>query len=323
MEIKGRIEKCDSKVQWDEFVLQNGGHPLQLWGWGDAKDVLGWQVDRIFVVQEDKQIGAAQILVKKLPKPLGASLYIPRGPVIVGEHSHEVYSQLIDYVKTNYRAVSLVVEPDSEDEPSGEGWIEQSLHSLDPSTLLLDLSKADGVLLAEMDQATREKIRHAATYDITVKKLTSPEDVEACVELYRSHTSERGEKVYKETYYRALEEKMGDFSALFGAYENDTLVAFSWLMLSESVALELYDGESKRGKEIEAAAALRWDVIRRVKHWGIPTYDIGGLGQNAEGSSKAGFGALTTKFVGTFVLPLSPLYGLWARTRRAGKHFLK
>ena len=28
---------CDEKAAWDKTVAKFGGHPLQLWGWGEVK----------------------------------------------------------------------------------------------------------------------------------------------------------------------------------------------------------------------------------------------------------------------------------------------
>lgn len=78
MEKSYRIEKSDSKVHWNEFVLEQGGHPLQLWGWGDLKAVYNWEVERFFIVEDDATIGAVH-LIRKLPKPFGNCCMVPRG----------------------------------------------------------------------------------------------------------------------------------------------------------------------------------------------------------------------------------------------------
>lgn len=316
-----RIEKCDSKVQWDEFVLEHGGHPMQLWGWGDARATLGWLVDRLFVVEDDKQLGAAQILIKKLPRPFGLCLYVPRGPLVVTNET-AVYERLITYVKETYHGVALIVEPHDENDPAGTGWRESDIPALAPKTIILELEKADGVLLADIDKLSREHIRTAGQANLTVKKLGNPEDITACYGLYKDSCSHRGEKPYKEKYFHDLQDKLGEFSVLFGAYENETLVSFLWLMTSETVAVELYDGISARGLELSAQYGLRWEAIRRIKQWGVAGYDLGGVNPQDDKDQKRGFGGQITER-GTFVLPMSAFYSLWNRAGRNRGRYAK
>jgi len=310
-EITYRIEKCDSKVQWDEFVLEAGGHPMQLWGWGDARSSLGWRVDRIFIVEDDKQIGAVQLLIRKLPHPFNLSVYVPRGPVVV-ENEAAIYEQLIDYVKKNYHGVALIIEPANDSDPAGTGWQETEVHSLANLSVLLRLDKADGVLLAEMTPETREHLRTAGQSELSVKRIGNPEDISACYELYLA-SNKQNKKPYKEKYFQDLNDKLGEFSVILGAYENDTLVSFIWLGVSESAAVELYNGTSARGHELSSSYGLRREAIRRVKQWGIPVYDVGGV--SGPGDEKAGFGPEIHQFA-TYVLPMSPFYRVWARAAR-------
>ena len=34
---------CDEKAAWDKTVAKFGGHPLQLWGWGEVKAAHNWR----------------------------------------------------------------------------------------------------------------------------------------------------------------------------------------------------------------------------------------------------------------------------------------
>lgn len=310
-----RIEKCDSKVQWDEFVLEHHGHPMQLWGWGDVRTGVGWQVDRLFVVEDDEPIAAVQLLIKRLPRPFTAVLYVPRGPVIVRSKT-AVYEQFAAYVKHEYKGVALVVEPDDDGDVTGAGWRESDQHAQAGQSVVLDLSKADGVLLADMSATVREHIRTAIGTGLTCKKLGNPDDIAACYRLYTQSPRATPGKPLKEKYFHDLSDKLGEFSALFGAYDGEELVSFLWLTLSEMSAVEIYRGATTRGRDIQADAWLRWEVIRRIKQWGVGHYDVGGVANEAD--TLAGYGAHLNRF-GTFELPLSPLYGVWARAGRRGR----
>ena len=87
---------CDEKAAWDKTVAKFGGHPLQLWGWGEVKAAHNWRVQRITIVDGNETIGAAQILLRNLPKPLNQLSYIPRGPVYKQGREDDVLACLED-----------------------------------------------------------------------------------------------------------------------------------------------------------------------------------------------------------------------------------
>ena len=61
--------RVTNKEEWDDLVLENNGHPLQLWGWGEAKAKSNWNVDRIVLkgIRKKQIIFGAQILYRKVP----------------------------------------------------------------------------------------------------------------------------------------------------------------------------------------------------------------------------------------------------------------
>ena len=322
MEKTYRIEKCDSKVQWDEFILANGGHPLQLWGWGDLKASYNWEVERFFVVENDDSIGAVQLLIRTLPKPFSPLLYVPRGPVVVADNAVAVYEQLIAYAKRAHKAVGLTIEPASDQPPTGEEWRESHNSILLPTTVMIGLERADGGILADMSPETRGRIRKAAGNNLTIKKLGNPDDITACLEIYKQTATREGFSLHKDQYYYDLHDKMGDHSVIFGCFDSDgELIAFIWLIITETVAFELYGGASQRGVELDAEYAVKWEAIRRVKQWGVNRYDLNGLLGNKTDAFKRGFAPTETELAGTFDIPLSPLYSLWYRLLRIRSGF--
>ena len=57
-----RLMQCQNKTEWDDYVLENGGHPLQLWGWGDLKAAHGWSACRLFFYDENRKLLSKNIL---------------------------------------------------------------------------------------------------------------------------------------------------------------------------------------------------------------------------------------------------------------------
>ena len=46
------LQRCNDKEQWDDYVLEHGGHPIQLWAWGQVKAEHGWRAERVFGYNE-------------------------------------------------------------------------------------------------------------------------------------------------------------------------------------------------------------------------------------------------------------------------------
>ena len=117
------LQKCTSQEVWDDYILENGGHPLQLWGWGQLKSAHGWSVDRMFGLVDDQVVAAAQILTRKLPLPLKAFSYVPRGPIGGEVSGDEFLTAIADYTKRTHHSVVLSLEPNSTDMPLPEDQV--------------------------------------------------------------------------------------------------------------------------------------------------------------------------------------------------------
>src|ERR1035437_10118390 len=148
---------CTDKNQWDDYVLENGGHPLQLWGWGDVKSVHGWTAERLFLYSDEEAvIGAVQVLIRRLPLPLRSLSYVPRGPVVDEQNREELLHELTKYVKRVFRSVVLTIEPDVTEFHIPKGWRRSRNHILPAKTIILDLTKSDSELLNDMAKKTRQ-----------------------------------------------------------------------------------------------------------------------------------------------------------------------
>ena len=179
------VKPCDSQVEWDDYILSNDGHPLQLWGWGELKAAHGWQAERLFVFNGAERVGAAQLLIKKLPTPLRSLTYAPRGPVVMSENREVVLEALADYVSSHFHSVALSIEPHWEDEIHLSDWRRAKNTILIPQTLVLDLTKSTDELLADMSKKARQYIRKSENEDLEVRQVKDEEGLTACLEIYK------------------------------------------------------------------------------------------------------------------------------------------
>ena len=306
------LQRCSDKEQWDDYILEHEGHPLQLWSWGQVKAGHGWIAERLFAYDEDKIVGAAQVLIRKLPSPFRTFAYIPRGPLVDSAHQKEFLDKLAVLARRDHHAVALSIEPDSIEFDRPDGWVRSTNKVLSAETILLDVTKSESDLLADMAKKTRQYIRKSGA-DVQIRHIKTREEIEDCLAIYRQTSKRAGFNLHDDQYYLDVFIQMQDYSPIFAAYEGDEMVAFLWLAISETTAYELYGGVNDRGQELRANYALKWHAVKRVKEWGLKRYDFGGLVAGGVSIFKQGWASEVTVFAGTFDAPLSPLYTLWSK----------
>ncbi len=306
------FKQCVDKREWDEYVLENGGHPLQLWGWGDQKVAHGWKADRLFLNDEEHNvIGAVQVLIRKLPWPLNSLAYVPRGPVIDQKDRAEALTELVVYVKRVHHSVTITIEPDSEEFAVPQEWIKSENHILPSKTIILDLTKSEPELQRVMEPNTRRYIRRSSEEGLVIKQATNRQGLDDCLTVYKETAARAGFNLHNDQYYYDVSAKLGDHSMLFVAYKDELPVAFLWLAISAETAFELYGGMTEIGRKLHASYALKWHAISKCKTWGLSRYDFGGLIDGGVTAFKKGWDNKETNLAGTFDYPLSPFYGIW------------
>lgn len=320
------LQRCTNQEMWDDYILENGGHPLQLWGWGQVKMAHGWTADRIFAYQDEQIVAAAQVLTRKLPLPLRAFSYIPRGQVGQQGSTQDFLELVADFAKHEYRSVVLSIEPDTIDFDPQQGWVSAKTSILPATTVLLDLEKSDSELLAVMDKKTRQYIRKSSAEDITIKQVRSREDLDRCLDIYHQTSKRADFALHNDQYYYDVFSLMGDHSPVFAAYQDGQPIAFLWLAISADTAYELYGGMNEQGQILRTNYALKWHAIRKTKEWGLLRYDFGGLGGLVGGgvsNFKLSWADSETHLAGTFDRPLSSFYGVWNRGLPTAKKIVR
>lgn len=307
----------DSKT-WNEFVRAQDGHPLQLWGWGEVKASHGWKVARLQVGQ-----GGAQILIKRLPKPFGPLVYVPRGPFGSVLTNQAERAELVRFVKTTYKPTVLTVEPDTKGKITWKGWRRSKNRILLARTAEMDLTKSEEELMAIMSKKTRQYIRKSAGEGIIVAKAESIEDVNECLVIYKQTAERAGFDLHEDKYYHDIFTKLGKDSPVFMAKYEGKVVAFLWPIVTPEVAFELYGGMSDEGQALRANYHLKWHVIREVKRQGVRRYDVNGLLNDGVTTFKKGFIPDETMMSGTYDKPLSPLYMAWTKLLPAAKKIVR
>jgi peptidoglycan pentaglycine glycine transferase (the first glycine) len=317
------VRPIDDRTTWDDALLEREAHPLQLWGWGEVKAAHNWRVQRVGVYRGEELFGAAQLLIRRLPWPLRALVYVPRGPVCEVADREVVLEELAHYAKKTYHAVALTIEPDWEGEVALSGWRRSTNTILIPRTLILDLNLSEDELLAKMTKKTRQYIRKSAKEAIEIRKVTSRQELDACLAIYKQTAQRAGFALHADQYYYDVFDMCADHSVLMAAFSDNQPIAFLWDTISATTSFELYGGMNDLGQQLRANYALKWHTIQRMKEWGIERYDMNGLLNDGVSTFKQGFSDHENMLVGTYDKPLSPLYILWDKALPLGKKLLR
>jgi len=314
------LRQCTDRQEWDNYVLENGGHPLQLWGWGELKSAHGWSAERILLTDEDGSIsGSAQVLYRRLVWPFKSIAYIPRGPVVGATNRDDMLDLLAKHVKSSRKTVTLSIEPDSTDFVAPRGWTKSKNKVLPSETIILDLKRTEDELMADMAKKTRQYVRKSSSEAITIKKIRDRGELAKCLAMYRETSKRAKFNLHSDEYYYDIFDKLGDYSYLSAAYVDDQPVSFLWLAISSETAFELYGGMDEIGQQLRTNYALKWHAICKCREWGLNRYDFGGLIDGGVSTFKKGWTETETELAGTFDKPMSVFYGLWGIALPIGK----
>lgn len=301
----------DNQQEWDTRVQRLGGHPLQLWGWGEVKAAHGWRAQRVALEEGGKVIGVAQVLYRRMPKPMKNFAYVPRGPVCRPSDRPRVLQALATYVRREGKSFVLSVEPHWNGFPVQTGWRRAYNTILLPRTATLDLTKSLDGLQETMSKKTRQYIRKSEREGLETRKLVTDAEVKQALKIYRETATRAHFDLHGDDYYLDIFHSMGGNSPVYAAFKGKEMVAFLWLAATRAYAFELYGGVNDRGQELRANYILKWTAITEQKEQGTELYDLNGLLNDGIINFKLGFVSEETHLAGTWDYPLSSLYGAW------------
>lgn len=323
------VVPCTDRAVWDGYVDQFQGHPQQLWGWGQTKGMHGWSVDRVLVNDGENTIGCAQLLIRKLPLPFRALVYVPRGPMCSAADATAVLEQLAGYASSRHRGVALSIEPDWDAESpfaqavAAAGFASSTNTVLIPRTLILDLGKSDDELMADMSKSTRANIRKVMRSQVEFRKVGTSAELEQVLGIYHETAARAGFGIHEDQYYRDIFTNLGEGSPIIGAFDGEQLLAFVWLARSGATAFELYGGVSAEGQKQRVNYGVKWAALAAMREDGCSRYDFNGLLNDGISDFKKQFAKHENMLLGTWEKPLSPLYPVYARAMPAARKGLQ
>jgi peptidoglycan pentaglycine glycine transferase (the first glycine) len=329
------IELTESDRQnYNSFVAaQESGSFLQSWEWGEWQSAVGRQVKRLKLKVESGDT-AATIQLIKMPLPFGKYyLYAPYGPVLAEGESNKLqvasYRYLIEELQKKFvDAVFIRIESKvtfNFQLSTFNSPIYKSANIQPGKTLVIDLTKPEDQLLAEMHAKTRYNIKLAQKHGVEVQDefvLTNGKGLYAkeAVELIAKTAGRQNYKTQGLGYFEklvnffAIQNPKADLKLhIYKALYNKELLTSAIILDFGDTRTYLFGGSSDSHREVMAPHLLHWTAIEDAKKIGIKYYDFWGI-ETASGQTpgfvrfKLGFSGQTKQYPGAWDIVSRGLY---------------
>ena len=287
----GEQPYSDADAEWDAFVTEHPhGSLLQTTDWARLKSRFGWRTYRVWMREEGKLVGGAQVLFRSAAMRLIRIGYIPHGPLVDWDN-HEMVSTLfnqLDWAIYENRASLLKMEPllwQTEMDPAKwkalcetHGYLAETDTIQPPRTMLINIEPSEEEIMQSMRSKTRYNIRLAARKGVTVREGTK-DDIPTFNQLM-AITGERNEfGVHAADYYRAAFElfsEKGKVVMLIAEFEGKPLSA-SLIFKCGKKADYIAGGSNNEERNRMPTYAVQWAAIQWAKAQGCTVYDMWGL----------------------------------------------
>ncbi|MFZ5365017.1 MAG: lipid II:glycine glycyltransferase FemX [Patescibacteria group bacterium] len=292
-------------VSWEGFnQTLKSGSLLQSWNWGEFQKERQQKIWRLEVKDGEKTL--AQMFFWQHRYLIGQNgLYCPRGPVVTDEILNdqeklaEVLKLLFDRVRQiakENKALLFRIDPnviiDLGNAADKDFWrknlavdeekiwpdifekqgLKKSKREVQPAhTIMLDISKSEEELLADMNQKTRYNIRLAEKRGV---EIIESNDAKAFFELLKQTTSRQKFGAYPLKYFEDI--LKFDFSKLYLAKYAGKFIAGILCVYYGKVATYLFGASSDEYRNVMAPHLLQWRAILDAKKAGFDIYDFWG-----------------------------------------------
>lgn len=284
------------------FVESNSpdGGFLQSEYWRKFQEAWGRKAYNVSTSGDDGELLAfANIIMHKLPV-VGEYFYIPRGPIVNEQRTmnNEQYfnknfriflDRLLDLAKEN-NAGWIRIEPASLDILEflrlnlKNKKIKKSAVDMQPrEILMLDISKSEEEILAQMKQKTRYNIKLAEKRGVKVSVISDQGTVnnKNLGEFLRLvHSTSKRDKIssHPDNYYRKMFEVIpSEILKLYVAEYEGKIIAANLALFFGRTATYMHGASDNEHRSTMAPYFLQWRQIVDAKKAGCDKYDFGGI----------------------------------------------
>ncbi|MBU0975839.1 MAG: peptidoglycan bridge formation glycyltransferase FemA/FemB family protein [Patescibacteria group bacterium] len=330
------IKKITNKTTWEDFVLTQGYNShFQSWNWGEFERSQGNKFENLGIYEGSKLIGL--LPTKCVRARRGKYLQLRHGPIFDFSDT-KLLKYFVDFIYKKAKnegfwfvRISPLIPIEDEEKYSNElsGFKPCSLHNNDSElTWILNITKGEDDILANMRKNTRYYIRKAERDGVKIEKTKDLDKMEEFWQIYQNTVQRQKWAAYSREYItKEFQSFLADDQIdLYLAKYNGKYIAASLILYYGKQAIYHHSGSLSAYSKIPASYLIQWEAIKESRNRGLKYYNFWGIapiekvgeeyeieeGHPWEGLSffKQGFGGGPRQFMHAKDLPVSPLYNL-------------
>jgi lipid II:glycine glycyltransferase (peptidoglycan interpeptide bridge formation enzyme) len=226
---------------------------------------------------------------------------IPRGPLWTNEAAvNDLLKKIVDDAKVD-RCIELFVSPITPLPTTHYPLTASSRHVQPQATRVIDLTKSEEEILAQMHPKGRYNIGVAKKHGIEVKE-GSIDDLGTFYALLKSTSSRDGFQVSSESHYRRFLSGLDQSLLLLAMHQGKAIAGLLGVQWG-TTAIYYYGASSYEHRQLMAPYLLQWHAMQRAKAAECTHYDL--LGVSPEPAPKddpwIGISDFKRKFGGSLV----------------------
>ena len=310
---------ADSKLSFLNVIIILMENIFESHEWEEFKLATGYS----------KSFRIEDILVLSKKLPLGQSILY--SPMVQANQkpSSNFFEELKKIAKSEnaiFYRLELDIEKTESAAPIPRAFI-KSFEEMQPEhTLVLDLTKSEDEILAQMKQKGRYNIRVAEREQLVISKSeTRGKELDDFYKLY-SDTGKRHHITYRaKSYFENLLDIVGKngYICVYTVYLNppaggengEIPLASAIIVYSGTKAIYMFGASSDEYKNIMAPYKLHWEIIKGAKQKRFEIYDFFGIAPDDDPKHawagvtrfKRQFGGRQVDILGSYDLPFSPI----------------
>lgn len=299
-------------------------HPLQSFEWGEFRKKTGLDIVRRGEYQEEQLLNGLTITIHQIPRTPWNIGYLPKGYL----PDKELLQELLTLGK-QYNCVYIQLEPNviktqnSQQQITNLGLV-PSFHPLFTRyTFVLDLTKTEDELLANLHPKTRYNIRVAMRHGVNITEDNSEKAFERYWQLTQETTNRQKFYAHTKHYHKLQWETFSHehdqkklTSHLLTAIYNGNILTTHLLFVFHDTLYYPYGASSNEDRKVMHSTLSMWEAVRFGKRLGLSKFDMwGALGSEADPNDpwqgfhrfKQGFSPTLTEFVGSYDFVINPV----------------
>ena len=288
---------------WEGLYQQSQGAAAlqQSFAYGEMARAMGTYVQRAVISQYDRPVALWQATQKRLFRLRDVSLGL-RGPVWLSKLSETEKIYILQLIKREMKGITLLMPEEEQGfQPTGMRPIITGY-----SCVMIDLQRAEEVLLAAQEGKWRNRLRVAERANLRVDRIgLKPENYGWLIEEEYSQRERLGYKALSPLAVPIYQECAGKHSLLgLQAWQGNERVAAMLFLLHGSCASYHIGWSSEAGKKANAHNLLLWEAVLRLKKQGYNWLDLGRVSsEESEGLTrfKLGSGGKWVTLCGTYL----------------------